>query len=215
MVQVGNETNIEIMQPEHAMTVDSINWQRNAFLLNRGIAAVRDAAMKADEDIGIMLHIAQPENALWWFDQASKAGVKGYDWIGLSYYPKWSTYKFDALPQAIDSLRMRFGKRVMVVETAYPYTFHNADSAGNILGEDALIPDYPATPEGQLKYMTDLTKLVLEGGGEGVIYWEPAWISTRCSTPWGKGSHWDNATFFDAANENEALPVFGFFEQEN
>ena len=215
LVQVGNETNIEIMQPEKAMNVDSINWPRNAFLLNRGIAAVKDAAMKADEDIGVMLHIAQPENALWWFEQAKQAGVKGYNWIGLSYYPKWSTYKFDDLPKAIDSLRMRFAKRVMVVETAYPHTFMNADSAGNILGEDALIPGYPATPKGQLKYMTDLTKLVLEGGGEGVIYWEPAWISTHCSTPWGKGSHWDNVTFFDAANGNEALPAFGFFAKKN
>jgi len=215
LVQVGNEVNIEIMQPEDSMNVSSINWERNIYLLNLGIKAVKDVAQKAGKEIQIVIHIAQPENALWWFDEAEKNELSGYDWIGLSYYPKWSTYKFDDIPQAIDSLRKKFNKRVMIVETAYPFTFENADEAGNILGEDALIPNYPATPEGQLKYMTHLVKLTLQGGGEGVIYWEPAWISTRCSTPWGQGSHWDNAIFFDAKNGNGALSAFGFFDKEN
>jgi TonB-dependent receptor len=29
------------------------------------------------------------------------------------------------------------------------------------------------------------------------IYWEPAWVSIDCETRWGKGSHWENSTFFD------------------
>lgn len=214
LVQVGNETNIEIMQPADSTNVETINWERNIFLLNKGIRAVKDVSLKTGHDIGVVIHIAQPENALWWFAEAEKNGLRNYDWIGLSYYPKWSTYKFNDLPMAIDSLTSRFGKKVMIVETAYPFTFKNADEAGNILGEDALIAGYPATPQGQLRYMQDLVKLTRQGGGLGVIYWEPAWISTPCSTPWGKGSHWDNAIFFDAAKGNEALPAFGFFKME-
>jgi len=38
---------------------------------------------------------------------------------------------------------------------------------------------------------------VEESGGGGIIYWEPAWVSTNCNTQWGQGSHWDNATLFD------------------
>ena len=34
-------------------------------------------------------------------------------------------------------------------------------------------------------------------GDRGVVYWEPAWVSTQCSTRWGKGSHWENSAFFD------------------
>ena len=34
-------------------------------------------------------------------------------------------------------------------------------------------------------------------GGNGVIYWEPAWVSSGCSTPWGQGSHQEHAAFFD------------------
>lgn len=38
-------------------------------------------------------------------------------------------------------------------------------------------------------------------GGSGLIYWEPAWVSTNCHTKWGTGSHWDNATLFNHENK--------------
>lgn len=210
MVQVGNETNIEILQPD-SISHKSINWRRNAYLLNQAIYAVHKAEELSKLNTGIMLHIAQPENALWWFKLAHVHGVIGFDWIGLSYYPKWSTTKMEDLPKALDSLKKTYKKQLMIVETAYPNTLAEADSANNILGKDALLPAYPATPEGQLNYLTDLVTICKNADCEGVIYWEPAWISTNCRTPWGKGSHWDNATFFDAAKNNEALPAFQFF----
>jgi hypothetical protein len=40
-----------------------------------------------------------------------------------------------------------------------------------------------------------------------VVYWEPAWVSTGCSTQWGVGSHYENATFFDF--DNNLLPAAG------
>ena len=56
--------------------------------------------------------------------------------------------------------------------------------------------DYPATQQGQLDYLLEL-KQVLQIWWSGLVYWEPAWVSTTCSTLWGNGSHWDNATLFD------------------
>ena len=90
-VQVGNETNIEILQDPEG-EYGQINWTRNAFLINKGLQAVRDAATQFDEEIQSFLHIAQPENALWWFEEAQLNGVTDYDWIGISYYPKWSDH---------------------------------------------------------------------------------------------------------------------------
>lgn len=214
MVQVGNETNAEIMQPEGKTDAERINWQRNAFLLNQGIKAVRDFSAKHQQPIQIVLHIAQPENALRWFVDAHKNGVTDYDIIGLSYYPQWSEYKIPQLPQAIIELKNRYQKDVLIVETAYPWTLKNFDKAGNVLGEKALLPEYPASPEGQLQYLLDLTRTVKSAGGLGVIYWEPAWVSTRCKTRWGRGSHWENASFFDAAAKNNALPAFLFFSAD-
>jgi arabinogalactan endo-1,4-beta-galactosidase len=154
-----------------------------------------------------MLHIAQPENVLPWFDAATKASVKGYDLIGISYYKKWSKWDLAQLKQTISEAKARYGKDVIVVETGYPFTLEGADTAKNLLGEDALIPGYPATPEGQRKFMVDLTQLTLDAGGIGVVYWEPYWVSTKCGTRWGKGSDWENATWFDYKN-HDALPVF-------
>lgn len=210
-VQVGNETNNEIlMDLPYNENSKPINWGRNAYLLNRGLAAVRDVSKNEGQPIQSMLHIAQPENALWWFKEATEKEVSNFDWIGLSYYPKWSDYGLDRLEIALDSLKRTYKKRIMIVETAYPHGFENTDSASNILGQDAIIEGYPASPKGQLDYMKKLTEVTIKGGGEGVIYWEPAWISTKCSTLWGQGSHWENATFFNAKN-NEALEAFDFF----
>jgi hypothetical protein len=51
--------------------------------------------------------------------------------------------------------------------------------------------------------MIDLTQSLISNGGLGVVYWEPAWVSTDCSTRWGQGSHWENATFFGFQKDNE------------
>lgn len=213
MVQVGNETNSEILQPPQKAK-DDIDWKRNAFLFNKGITAVRDASKKTGKKIEVLLHIAQPENALKWFAEADKNGIKEYDWIGISYYPLWSEYKFDRVPEAIKTLVQTHKKPLLVVETSYPYNMANVDKANNILNDKALIDGYPATPEGQKKYMVDLTKIILNAGGNGVIYWEPAWVTSSCKTLWGEGSHWENATFFDSQNHNEALPAFDFYDKK-
>lgn len=199
IVQVGNETNAMILQGEEL--VWPIDWERNAYLLNKGIQAVRNISKGTGEKIEVMLHIAQPENGLWWFEQATENGVTDYDWIGLSYYPLWSDYKLNNVAPAFKTLVDTYKKRLMIVETAYPFTLDNNDPANNILGEDALISGYPATQQGQLDYMNKLAEVIKSAGGEGLVYWEPAWVSTGCSTLWGQGSHWDNATFFDFNNK--------------
>ena len=205
MVQVGNETNPELLGGK--VPGAPINWERNGRLLNAGIQAVQEAGRTGSIAPRIMLHVAQPENILPWFDAATKAGVTGYDLIGISYYKKWSTYSMEQLKQTIAEAKRRYGKDIIVVETGYPFTLAGADTAKNLLGEDALVPGHPATPEGQHRFMVDLTQLTIEAGGIGVVYWEPYWVSTKCGTRWGHGSDWENAAWFDYKT-HEALPVF-------
>lgn len=199
IVQVGNEINAMILQDGELQW--PIDWQRNSYLINKGISAVRDFSTQQQKEVDVMLHIAQPENALWWFEQASSNAVTDYDWIGLSYYPKWSTYNLNNVGQAFSTLINTYNKKLMVVETAYPFTLTDVDQAGNILGTDALIEGFPATQQGQQDYLTALSQAIFDAGGKGVVYWEPAWVSTGCSTLWGQGSHWDNATLFDQNNK--------------
>ncbi len=202
MVQVGNEINSEILRPENTSGYP-INWERNASLLNRAIQAVRDVGGAASHAPRVMLHIAQPEEAEGWLLAAERAGVTDFDIIGLSYYVGWSDHTIETAGAVVNKLRYRFGKEVIIAETAYPWTLNGVnESAGNIPGGDFLTDGYPATPAGQRQFMTDLTQTILSSGGLGVIYWEPAWVSTECFTLWGQGSHWENATFFDFRQGN-------------
>ena len=210
IVQIGNEINSEILQPTGTVKND-IDWKRNAFLISKGIEAVKTFNKNKERKVEIMLHIAQPENAGPWFSSAELNGLTDFDWIGLSYYPLWSKVSMEQLPSAISGLVKTFKKKLLIVETAYPHTFFNADPANNILDQKALITGISGTPDGQLQYLNKLVELTTKGGGAGIIYWEPAWISSKAKTPWGDGSHWDNATFFDATKGNEALQAFSFF----
>ncbi len=208
-VQVGNETNTDLLLTEEVAEDAPVDWQRNAVLLNAGIRAVREFSAKAGVGPGIMLHIAQPENVQPWFDDATNAGVVDFDLIGISYYPKWSSTDFSRISSAVRNIRSRYGKDVVIVETAYPWTLDGADAANNILGQDSLVEGFPASPQGQADFMTALMDSVIRGGGLGVVYWEPAWISTSCTTRWGQGSHWDNAALFNFPDA-ELLPGAGF-----
>ncbi len=194
-VQIGNETNSGMLKE-----IIKSDWPRDVQLFNAGIRAVRDFSTTHKLSIQILLHVAQPENTTWWFTEAEKAGIEGFDIIGISYYPQWSSFSITDLAEQVGFLRERFKKEVMIVETAYPWTLdYVEETASNILTEG--LKDYPITSEGQRSYMHDLSQSLITSKALGVIYWEPAWVSTKCSTLWGQGSHWENATFFEFDGE--------------
>ncbi len=204
-VQVGNEINPGLLKAGEVRN----DWPRDARLINAGIRAVRDFAAETGTDPRIILHVAQPENTEWWFAQAEAHGVTDFDVIGVSYYPQWSTFSIAEMGAHAGYLRERFAKDVMIVETAYGWTRDAVtETADNILTQG--VRGYPFSPEGQRRFMTDLTQSLISNGGLGIVYWEPAWVSTPCSTRWGQGSHWENATFFDFRNDNELLEGIDF-----
>ena len=196
-VQIGNETNTELLLLEEVAEDAPVNWSRNVKFLNAGIRAVREVSTTKGKSISVMLHIAQPENVEAWFHDAAAAGLYDFELIGVSYYAKWSKMPFNLMEQAVKRIRSEFAKDVVIVETAYPWTLQGNDGANNLLGEDSLIHGYPATRKGQRKQLIDLLEAVVNGGGLGIVYWEPAWVSSDCKTRWGDGSHWENAALFD------------------
>src|SRR5262249_20139900 len=151
-------------------------WERNAALINAGLWGVREAARRSASQPRAMLHIAQPENIIPWFDDALAAGVSDFDVIGLSYYPKWSKKNIATTGQTIRDAAQLYAKSVMLVETAYPWTQDTGAAESHLLGEDAVVTAYPATLDGQRAFLIDLTQAVCDNGGIGVVYWEPAWI---------------------------------------
>jgi len=191
MVQIGNEINGGLVKD-----VVGLDWEHDAPLLTAGVDAARAAAAEAGTDIDVVLHVAQPENGLWWFAEAETAGLPDFDIIGLSYYPQWSRFSVAELGSAVEHLTAAYGKPVLIVEAGYPWTAETAgDTADNVL--DQGLREYPVSPQGQRAFMEDLTAAVVANGGMGTVYWELAWLSTDCYTRWGQGSHWENATLFD------------------
>jgi arabinogalactan endo-1,4-beta-galactosidase len=212
MVQVGNEINTQMLRPADTKGLP-IDWARNAKILNAGIRAVREAKAADGASPKVMLHVAQPENVEPWFDAANAAGVHDFDYIGVSYYPKWSEFNLKQAGAALAAVKQKFKADIIVVEVSYPWTLRDAgDKASNLLGEDSLHRGYPATPSGQQRFMNDVVRMTRQAGGIGVVYWEPAWVSTSCPTRWGTGSHWENATLFDFRKGNELTPAADFLK---
>ena len=212
MVQVGNEINTQMLRPADTKGLP-IDWVRNAKILNAGIRAVREAKAADGKSPKVMLHVAQPENVEPWFTAATAAGVRDFDYIGVSYYPKWSRFDMKQAGAALAAVKQKFKADIIVVEVSYPWTLQDAgDKAANLLGEDSLLRGYPATPVGQQRFMNDVVSMTRGAGGVGVVYWEPAWVSTSCPTRWGTGSHWENATLFDFRKGNELTPAADFLK---
>lgn len=191
IVQIGNEVNPGILNIN-----DGIRWDRQEQLFNKAIKAVRDVERESGLPIEIMIHIAGPENAEKWLNSAIDSGIEDFDQIGLSYYHEWSNLSMNSCAETVYELQNMFHRPVMIVETAYPWSSKpSVDSAYNQLKEG--YPGYGISPLAQRRFWNDLVNLIYSSGGSGVVYWEPAWVSSSSESPWGIGSHWENATFFD------------------
>ncbi|MDR9415580.1 MAG: glycosyl hydrolase 53 family protein [Gracilimonas sp.] len=197
MVQIGNENNCGLIHP-YANVCNSDEWEELGKLLNSGIQAVRDIEDETSAEIKVMLHVAQPENVTNWFNNVIEEGqVTDFDVVGFSYYTQWSDIPLSRISAFVENFRLMYEREVMILETAYPWTVENADNYGNIFGNESLINGYPATKEGQKQFMIDLVQEVKDGGGNGVFYWEPAWITSNLKDLWGTGSSWENNALFD------------------
>jgi arabinogalactan endo-1,4-beta-galactosidase len=195
MIQIGNEANAGILHPVGKIVNN--DFRNFGELLNSGIKAVRDFSTNSSLKPQIILHCAQLQHAEWWTNGITTGGgVSDFDIIGLSHYAKWSTVGTMAeIGTIVKNLKNKYGKKVMIVETATPWTNQNADNYTNIIAEAA--PNYSLSKEEQLRYLKDLTQTVMTAGGNGIHYWEPAWISSPMRDRWGTGSSWDNCALFD------------------
>ncbi|MEO1436576.1 MAG: glycosyl hydrolase 53 family protein [Bacteroidota bacterium] len=215
IIQIGNETNKGILLSPTDNAVWTLNWQRNTILFNHAVNAIRDFEAQSGESIEIMLHIAGPNDVAWFVDQFVQNGVTDFDWIGISYYWQWhQPATIESTGDIIEQLLIDHpGKRVLIVEAGYPWTTGFNDNAGNILS--ASHPDYaPLSPAKQADWLIDLTQSVFDHGGHGVVYWEPAWVSTTCNTQWAQGSHYENATFFDFNNNAQSDGGFAWLNHD-
>jgi arabinogalactan endo-1,4-beta-galactosidase len=217
MVQIGNEITAGMLWPLGQIYLDpnAPNWADFATLLNAGIAGAR-AGNPRSQQLRIMVHIDRGGDnggSTWFFDHAMAAGVTDFDVIGESYYPFWHG-PLAALEANLNDLAPRYGKDIIVAETAYPWTLQDGDDLANSLTDASQLPDetaYPPTPAGQAAYFEALRNVLLQvpnNRGVGFFDWEPEWIPGVGWEP-GQGNPNDNLTMFDF--NGAALPSLQAF----
>ncbi len=190
IVQIGNEIDGGLLWPLGRMGWAGYdapeNFERFGRLLKAGVRGVRSTTVPADS-VRIMLHLSQgasPDGTRWFFDHVAAQGVP-YDLIGLSYYPWWHG-GIDALRANLSATALRYGKEIIVVETAYPWR-----AGWSLPGSDLSAMTWPITPTGQAAFVRDVISAVAatpNGLGAGVVWWYPEAINVPGLFVWGSGA---------------------------
>lgn len=202
-IQIGNEINAGLLHPHGNINT---NYQHFLELIQTGVLAVRQHST----DCKIILHFAGLQHSDWFFDQVKTID---YDIIGLSYYPIWHGKSFMDLKSTMQGLSATYQKKIIIAETAYPFTLGWNDWTNNIVGQSdqLILPECPATAEGQRNFVSQVKKVVRETpNGIGFCYWGAeliAWNGSQATN----GSTWENQALFDF--NNRALPVLKAFQE--
>ncbi len=215
MVQVGNELNNGFLWPDGQISGPNAGgFDGFVALLNSAIKAIREF----DPNVRIVVHLADGgNNSLyrWFFDELVAREVD-FDIIGVSFYPYWHGTIFE-LASNLNDIATRYGKDVLIVETAYAWTLEDADGHPNIFGDEKLqwLAGYRATVRGQVSFLRDLIKTLKQvpnNKGLGLFYWEGAWIPVK-GAGWktGEGNPWENQALFDF--NGHALESLGAFKK--
>jgi len=200
-IQIGNEINNGILWPDGSMS----KLAQMKELLAQGIKAVRDN----NKATKIMMHYAGHDQAMPFFEKIKDLD---YDQIGLSYYPFWHGKNMDSLKLNIKLLGDKFGKDIVIAETAYPFTFEWNDKTNNVIGlANQIHPEFPPTVQGQKDFLFKVKEIIIKSPkGIGFCYWAPEWVAFK-----GKdatdGSSWENQALWGF--DNKALPGIKVFNQ--
>jgi len=215
MVQIGNEVTAGMLWPEGQIyREDGAHFPEFCTLLKAGIAGAR-AGNPRRHRLEVMVHIDRGGDnggARWFYDHIAEQGVE-FDVIGLSYYAMWHG-DLTALAANLTDLAPRYGRPLVVVETAYPWTVDNGDQLENFVTSAGQLPDadrFPPTPNGQAAYFEAVREVIArvpDGLGAGFIDWSPEWIPGVGWAP-GEGNPNDNLTMFDWSGN--ALPSLAAF----
>jgi arabinogalactan endo-1,4-beta-galactosidase len=196
-VQIGNEINTGMLWNDGR--VINNNFTNLSLLLKAGYNATK----ACNSGTQVVIHVADADSdahARWFYDGITARGVT-WDITGLSYYCMWHGSMAN-MTSVVADVKARYGKPVIIAETAYPFTAANADSTGNSVTGSQPCSGYPATWAGQASNFAAVQAAARTGGAIGIFYWEPTWYAVP-GNGWdpaninGSGDGWDNMATFD------------------
>lgn len=202
IVQIGNEVTHGMLWPNGRIYAPGgENWAGFAGLVKAGAAGAR--AGNPAHVPQIMIHSdtgGDKDASIYFYDHLQEQGVS-FDLIGLSYYPFWNG-SLAQLQQTLHSLASRYGKDIIIAETAYPWTLSGSGNVPSVVSTVAALPDaaaYPPTPQGQALFFEALNQILREvpdGHGAGYLIWEPGWLPGVAADARTGNTH-SNLTLFD------------------
>jgi arabinogalactan endo-1,4-beta-galactosidase len=209
IVAIGNETTNGFI--DETTSTNGWAWPFDADKFNIALTSVDNFNKANGTSIKKAVHFT--DNTADWLSGLFYAkNVRNFDIIGISFYPHFSNFtSLQQLGSLISKLKINYKKEIMIFETGAPWTdTAYADSYGNFMGTNGNF-SYPLSPQGQRNFLFDLANTVYNAGGTGILYWEPAWVTSRMCDFWGQGSGYENVSFFDFQNGNRPLPAFDIF----
>jgi len=206
-VQLGNEIDAGMLWPtgrvDGAWNTPA-QWSQLATLLQAASQGVADA-FPAGGAPSRLIHLSSSGSSAACRRTLDSLVAHGlpFEAIGLSYYPWWHGSP-EQLQATLDELALRYGRELLIVETAHPFTLGWADDVANFVGEEGQLPDgFAASPAGQLAFLEMLQarlQAVPLGLGRALLPWEAAWIPAS-----GVEGPWENLALF--AFNGQALPA--------
>lgn len=209
IVSIGNETTWGFI--DATANTNGWDWNTDADKFNAAFDAIDLFNQAYNTEIKKAIHITE-ETALWAANEFVTHGVANFDIIGVSYYPFFSpSISLNDLGEIIKDLHSNYGKEIMIFETGFAWSNGFSDNYNNFINNNGSAISSPMSAQGQKDFLIELSKTVLQNNGTGVIYWEPAWITSSMCDLWGQGSSYENVTLFDTGTQ-EALVSFDFFK---
>jgi arabinogalactan endo-1,4-beta-galactosidase len=207
LVSLGNEIRHGMLWPSGYVDVDTMptsarvaNFSNFADLWAAARQGVNDAVSDGVTQPQVMVHIDDGWNTTLqttWFEAFTANGkVSTSDWdvFGFSVYPFYGTAAtLPNLQTTLNTLASKYGKPLHVVETDWPDICSNtSDNTAPTLSDQSI----PISVGGQIEWVHDIIEVLksVPGGlGQGINYWEPAWLNNT-----GLGSACQDTILFSA-----------------
>lgn len=173
IVSIGNEITSGLLFPLGSTK----SYYNIASLLHSASAGIKASNLATQPKI--MIHLDNGWN--WNTQEYFYSTVLGegplttsdFDLMGVSYYPFYSSSAtLASLKTSLTNMASKWGKGLVVAETNWPVSCPNPSYS---FPSDC--DSIPYSAAGQTTFVKDVAAIIAGvSGGEGLFYWEPAWI---------------------------------------
>ena len=196
--QIGNETNnmiASVPMSEHEIIHDMVESGVNA-------------AKEVFPSIKTLVHLTNIKSPKGVYNFLNNVKDVPFDVVGLSYYPYWHGTQANLL-NVMNKIKADYDRPVWIVETAYGVSNEQSEYCQNQYHSSTYETPggYVTGTQGQATMVADVVDTLSKvngQAGQGIFWWEPAWLPVQGSTWASKAGQYYNDTGRDGTEEEIA-----------